>query len=283
MALRAKKPEQMDKRFKAFFFGGPGAGKTTAALQFPAPYVIDGERGTENYAKLINASGGAVFQTTDFDEVAAEVNSLSTEKHGYRTLVIDPTTTLETDLVMRAERRFGAGDMRVWGERDRQLRRLVNSLYRLDMNVVVISHGKIEYGDNMKKLGTTFDAWKRWPFVFDLALEIKKEGAKKRTATVTKTRLDAFPDGDTFEFSYAEIARRHGGDVLEREASPVSLATADECAEIRRLVSTVKLPDGTVDKWLAKAGVEEWEDMPSETIRKCIDYVQKMLSGKKAA
>ena len=67
--LRAKKPEAVQKRLKLFMFGPAGVGKTTAAIQFPNSYVIDCERGTENYDKLISESGSAVFQTTDIQEV----------------------------------------------------------------------------------------------------------------------------------------------------------------------------------------------------------------------
>ena len=48
MALRGKKPEAVEKRMKALFFGPAGVGKTTAAIQFPAPYLIDTDRGAEN-------------------------------------------------------------------------------------------------------------------------------------------------------------------------------------------------------------------------------------------
>ena len=59
--LRARKPEAVTKRLKLFMFGPAGVGKTTAAIQFPNSYIIDCERGAENYDKLIAASEG----TTD--------------------------------------------------------------------------------------------------------------------------------------------------------------------------------------------------------------------------
>ena len=55
--LRAKKPEAVTKRLKLFMFGPAGVGKTTAAIQFPKSYIIDCEKGAENYDKLITASG----------------------------------------------------------------------------------------------------------------------------------------------------------------------------------------------------------------------------------
>src|ERR1700757_788192 len=99
MALRAKPPEAVTKRLKLFMFGPAGVGKTTAAIQFPKSYVIDCERGTENYDKLITGSGSVVFQTTDIHDVIAEVKSLLTEKHDFRTLVIDPITPVYNDLL----------------------------------------------------------------------------------------------------------------------------------------------------------------------------------------
>jgi len=63
MALRAKKPTAKSKRLKLFMYGDAGVGKTTAGLQLPKPYIIDAERGTENYHKLINKVGGAVLHT----------------------------------------------------------------------------------------------------------------------------------------------------------------------------------------------------------------------------
>src|SRR5688500_19131191 len=78
MLLRAKKPEAVTKRLKLFMFGPAGVGKTTAAIQFPNSYIIDCERGTENYDKLITASGSVVYQTVDIHEVMAEVKALLT-------------------------------------------------------------------------------------------------------------------------------------------------------------------------------------------------------------
>ena len=75
MPLRGVKPTRIQKRLKVFLYGPPTSGKTTAAIQFPRPYLIDCERGAENdaYVALLNASNGAYFPTTDFDDMVAEV------------------------------------------------------------------------------------------------------------------------------------------------------------------------------------------------------------------
>ena len=39
----------MNRGIKAIIYGVPGVGKTTFAAQFPAPYILDLERGAERY------------------------------------------------------------------------------------------------------------------------------------------------------------------------------------------------------------------------------------------
>src|SRR5207248_9705955 len=97
--LRARKPHAVEKRLKLFMFGPAGVGKTTAAIQLPNSYVIDCEKGTENYDKLVTASRSVGFQTTDINEPIQEAKSHLTDKHEYRTLVIDPISTLHHHLL----------------------------------------------------------------------------------------------------------------------------------------------------------------------------------------
>jgi hypothetical protein len=282
MALRAKQPEAAPKRLKLFMFGGAGDGKTTAACQFPRPYIIDTERGTDNYGDLIKASGGAVFQSNDMSEVIAEVKSLLTEKHDYRTLVIDPITTAYNDLLDKCELKVGSEFGRHYGAANKEMKRLYNLLMAVDMNVVVTAHAKKEYGDNLKVIGKTFDGWKQLDYAFDLVIELSKRG-KKRVGRVTKTRIASFPDEEVFEWNYDAIKDRYDVNTLEREAATVALATAEQVAEINQMLGIVRLPDGTTDKWLAKAGVETWEDMPGEAIAKCLDYIKNRLPNVSAA
>jgi hypothetical protein len=274
--LRARKPEAVNKRLKLFMYGPAGVGKTTAAIQFPNSYVIDCERGAENYDKLITQSGSAVFQTNDINEVIAEVKSLLTVKHDYRTLVIDPITTVYNDLLEKSELKVGSDFGRHYGAANKEMKRLANLILALDMNVVVTAHAKKEYGDNLKVLGHTFDGWRQLDYWFDLVIELGKRG-KKRMAKVVKTRVDSFPDDEQFEWSYEAIKARYDASMLEKESTAVALATPEQVGEIKALLSVVRLPEGTTDKWFAKAGVETWEDMPADLLTKCIDYVKNRL------
>ena len=222
----------------------------------------------------MDANKSEVLHTNDVDEVVDEVRTLGVEKHDFRTVLIDPITMLEADLIEKAEKEYGAGDMRIWAKRDRKLKRLVNLLNRLDMNVIVTAHGKIDYGPNMTRLGTTFDGWKRWPFAFDLIIELERRGTE-RVAIVRGTRIETFADGEVFPWSYAEFQKRYPS--IDAESQPKALATAEQVAELNGLLAVVKLEEGTVDKWLVKAGVDALEDMAADVMAKCIAFVKAKL------
>src|SRR5579863_10164415 len=199
MALRGTKPELIQKRLKALFYGAAGVGKTTAAIQFPRPYLIDTEKGAEidQYTKLLQNAGGVVFQTSDFNELMSEIKALLTEKHEYKTLIIDPLTTLYNDLLDRSAIKNGTDFGRHYADANKQIKHLCTLLLRLDMNVIITSHSKNEYGQNMSVLGQTFDCYKKLDYLFDLVFEIQKRG-KDRVALIKKSRIEAFPDTETF-------------------------------------------------------------------------------------
>lgn len=287
MALRGKKPAAIQKRLKALFYSPAGGGKTTAAIQFPSPYLIDTERGAENdsYVKLLDQAGGAYYFTTDFDDMMSEVKELLTAEHNYRTLVIDPLTVVYNDLLDKSAKSLatkedpeGMAFGRHKAKADRQVKHLLNILLRLDMNVIITSHAKKVWGPGMVDLGNTFDCYAKLDYLFDLVFELQKRG-KDRVGIVRKTRCEPFPEGDVFPFCYDEIAERYGREVLERHAQAQQLASAEQVAEITRLVDTFKLPVETVDKWLDKAQSASFDEMPADAIQKCIDHLRKQIAA----
>lgn len=281
--LRAKKPETLEKRLKALFYGAAGVGKTTAAISFPRPYLIDTEKGAENsqYIKTLQDKGGVIFQTSDFDELMQEVRVLLTEKHEYKTLIIDPLTVLYNDLLDKSAAKNGTEFGRHYAAANNQIKHLLNLLLRLDMNVIITSHAKNEYGTDMKVIGTTFDCYKKLDYLFDLVFEIQKRG-KDRVGVIRKSRIESFPDGDQFPFSYDTIAERYGRDILERDAKPQELATPEQVKEIERLIELLKVPKEDWEKWQDKANSESWSEMPTISIQKCIDYLKSKLQGEVA-
>jgi hypothetical protein len=214
MALRGVQPEAMKKRLKCLVFGPAGVGKTTACIQFPKSYIIDCEKGCENYPNLVKKAGSVVFSTCDIDEVHAEIKSLLTEAHDYRTLVIDPITGIWNDLLDKSERKVGNEFGRHYGEAQKVIRKINNLILRLDMNVLMTSHQKVEYGPGLVKIGDTFDAWKRYDYLFDVVLQLTKTADGKRMATVVKQRLEPGTKGlpETFEWQYTNFVSFLGGE-----------------------------------------------------------------------
>lgn len=280
MALKAKKPTSTEKRLKALFYGEAGSGKTTAAISFPKVYLIDTEKGSINdqYVKLLNDGGGAVLHTNDFDELVNEVRALLSTEHEYKTLVIDPLTTLYNDLLEKSEKLVGNEFGRHYAHSNKQMKQLLNLLVRLDMNVIITCHSKNEYGANLAVLGKTYDGYKKLDYLFDLVIEIQKRG-KERVGMIKKSRIEHLPDGETFPFSYNTIADRYGRDILEKAATHEVLATDEQVAELKRLIELLKVPQETVDKWLIKSNAEEFTEMNTDTIAKCIEFLHKQIQG----
>ena len=276
MALRAKPPDVLSKRLKMFVFGAAGVGKTTACIQFPQSYIIDAERGAENYDRLINAGTSHVLQTTDEHDVIAEMKTLLSERHPFRTLVIDPITPLYDDLLEKCAASVGTEWGRHYGEANRHMKRMANLVMALDMNVIITAHAKVEYGENQTKLGNTFDGWKRLDYWFDLVIELQRRG-QQRIGRVVKTRIESFPDGQIFDWSYEAIRDRYGASIIERQAEAVEMARPEQVTELKDLLSVIRLPEGTVEKWLAKSQAESWEEMRAVDVAKCITYLRGQL------
>ena len=262
------------------FYGSAGVGKTTAAINFPRPYLIDTEKGAVNdgYIEILEDRGGAVFQTSDFDELVTEVKALLTEKHEFKTLVIDPLTTVYNDLLDKASLKVGTEFGRHYGEANKQMKHLCNLLLRLDMNVIITSHAKVVYGDNLSVIGNTYDCYKKLDYIFDLVFEIQKRG-ESRVAVIKKSRVKTFEDNSSFTFNYDEVSKKYGKKYLERDAVAEVLATEEQVLELKKIINLLKVDGEVVQKWLKKADSETIEEMNSKFIQKCIDYLKSKIEN----
>lgn len=292
MALKGKKPEAKEKRLKLFLYGPAGVGKTTAALQFPNSYVIDMERGTDYYADSINKSESAVLQTVSAEDIKNEIRALLTEKHDYRTLIIDPVTQLYNSLQDKWTRIFEKHSksdaaeiqdfgMRYWGRVKAEYKSIQRMLLSLDMNVIITSHQKDVYGAGMQKVGVGPDSMKGDSYVFDMVFRLDNVNGKriafteKERAEIGKNRFPA-----SFEWSYPNFLKFYGQEIIERAADPVAMSTKEQVAEVIRLLDVVKVDDETVSDWFTRADVESWEEMSGERIQKCIDFLKKKIEVK---
>jgi hypothetical protein len=270
-------------------YGPPGAGKTWAALEFPSVYYIDTEGGAdlEHYTAKLKTSGASYLGPNegacDFQTVLDEIQTLATTQHDRKTLVIDSFTKLfNTQIAITAEAMEKAGKEDAFGASKKQAiaytRRMISWFQKLDMNVVLICHQKSLWKDG-KEIGITFDGWDKLEYELHLALRIAKQGASRK-AYVGKTRLIPFPEGDAFDWSYADFSKRYGREVMETNAKPAELATPEQVVEFNALISRLKL-DASVRE---KLDAEDPADMEREKAEKWLAWLrnQDAAQGTKA-
>lgn len=289
--LKAKAPELTEPgKTKAMIYGASGVGKTWFVLSFPKPYMLDCEGGADlrHYQDRLKLAGGSYLGpsdgTLDFDFVIEQMQALATEKHEYKTLVIDSITKLyQTCIANEAER---LGDKDVFGASKKpaiaNMRRLVNWAMRLDMNIWFVAHETNEWGTDAKtgqrqEIGKMGDVWEKLIFELDLTLQAIKRGPQ-RLAIVRKSRLTGFPDAESFPLEYAEFATRYGKDFIESTPTIITLATAEQVAEIERLLSVVKIPEADVEKWFTKAKASTFAEFTTEQADGILSLLNKKLT-----
>jgi len=221
MQLRGIPPKETRRGLKLFIYGEPGTGKSYFCSQFKNAYFIDSEEGAKmsKYVENINNNKGVLFSTRKFNDLAQELVALSSIEHPYETVVIDSITPIYDDLVEEERERIKKEGRRAKISEEYQIansrfKKMVWLLLDLPMNVVITAHAKKEYSENMSVIGTTFDGYKKFAFMFDLVLEaILRKG--KRIAIVKKSRiLDLEPDQEIeFNFeTFSKIYRKESKD-----------------------------------------------------------------------
>lgn len=97
-----KKPVPEHKGVKYIIYGEKGLGKTTLALKFPSPVLIDAENGS-TYA---NANGSALsLEVNSYEDFCSVYKELKSMRHPYKTLIIDTIDWFE-DLICAYARKL---------------------------------------------------------------------------------------------------------------------------------------------------------------------------------
>lgn len=220
----------MNRGIKAIIYGVPGVGKTTFAAQFPAPYILDLERGAERYEVPHNSD---IETFSEFRQV------LATLPTGTGTVIIDTFDELEKMIVQHVMNRenvdslnkIGGGYGRGWLAVYEQFGQVISDLDRIrikqGMNIVLVGHSTIKHFEPADSAGYdryTFacyeknnDMLRRWSDItlfarFDSIVVEDGQNAKvksngKRVAyTVSNPCWDAksrwkLPEKIPFEFS----------------------------------------------------------------------------------
>ncbi len=286
--LKAKDPAVVTPgKIKMMTFSKSGIGKTWLSMDFPRPFYIDCEGGARlaHYQEKLKKAGGGYFGqedgALDFPSVIEQVTALATEKHNYHTVAFGSITKLyQTAIAIEAER---LGDKDAFGASKKPaiayMRRLVNWIQRLDMNVLFEAHEAVEWGKNptsgqREEIGQLPDVWDKLIYELDLTLRLEKRG-NSRVAVVRKSRLLGFPEGDTFPLEYAEFGKRYGKDFIESDVSSIVLANPDQVAEINKLLNLVKVEEKDLEKILSKANADSWAELTTEQATATIAWLKK--------
>jgi len=284
------------KKPKVLIYGPAGVGKTWISLDFPDVYYIDTEGGADlaHYRNKLRAAGGMYFGpdqgSLDFDTLIGQIEALATERHKYKTVVVDSISKVFNSAITDEQIRLGERDAFGASKKNpiRQMAKLLRWINRADITAVLIAHEKDLWGQSStgqrEAIGKTADAWEKLEYELHLVLRISKIGAgdnAKRYANIGKSRLPSFPEGTRFDWTYPEFSQRYGKDVIETAAVPVVLATPAEVKEIKDLLEIVKLPDGLDKKWLNAASAETWDEMSHDQIAACIGALKQRMANKK--
>jgi hypothetical protein len=292
--LRGKTPcTAAPGKTKGLIFGESGIGKTWFTLGFPAPYYIDTEGGAKGrqYQERLLAAGGAYMGpedgALDFDAVINEIKLLATETHGYKTLVIDSITKLFQICIANEQERLGDKD--AFGASKKPavgaMRRLINWVGRLDMNVWFVAHEVAEWGKNestgqREEVGKIPDVWDKLVYELDLGIRVIRRGkVYPSIGVVHKSRLTGFPLGETFKLDYPTFAERYGKGVIEAAPKAITLISEENANEIARLVAVLKVPETECEKVLTKAAASSWAELSEEHGAKTLAWLNNKIKG----
>jgi RecA/RadA recombinase len=288
MALRGKKPEKVKESKPKFIISGKsGVGKTYFALDFPNPYIIDTEGGAlrPQYIEKIQKNGGCYFGkeegSQDFKLVINEVKELVSNKHDYKTLIIDSFTYLYLLEAAQAEENGGSDFGRDKKEANKPTRQLIRWIEKLDMTVILICHAKEKWrrvGKEVISDGTTYDGYDKLEFMLDLWIEVEKKGVN-RFYTVKKSRIDAFKENEHYPLEYKKFCELYGNDIITRPISIIEIATKAQLDEIQKMLEVVKIPQDEIDKWFSKNQIESWEELNKEQAFNWLKYLNDKIKN----
>lgn len=209
-------------KIRLLLWGKWGVGKTTIALQFPKPAVLDLDGGAMLYGSKFTFD---VSRVADIVSIKNAIHWLVTNSHGYETLVIDPITIYYELLQKHWSDIFLA---RLSGSKQKKheffelgprehntirhdFRRLFNILADCDMHVVCTAREAPKYrpGGFMIADGVRPDCEKGLPYMFDTVLRLQYSDGK-HLATCESDKTESLPKGEAFEVSYKLLAEKLG-------------------------------------------------------------------------
>lgn len=286
-----QKARSLDKRLKLFLWGDSGVGKTTLALQFPKPVVIDLEGGADLYGEAFDFD---VLRASTADEAMDAVQWLHGNAHPHRTLVIDPITVYWdalqkkwSDIFLRRNKgskgyKFEFYDLqpRDWMTVKAEFKDFIRRLIALDMTVIVTARQKVQYAEGgfMKAIGETFDGEKSLPYLFDTIVRLYRDEKGRFLGECLKDRSNKLPRGE-FEVSYGRFEELFGKKTLARKARPTTFATDEQKRQIREQIAKFDMKPEQVARRLAAYGADSLDELTKESAEVILVKLQVASAG----
>ncbi len=286
-----KKATTLEKRVKLFLWGDSGVGKSVTSLQFPKPVAIDLEGGTDLYGDAFSFD---VLRANTPDEIMAAIDWLLTNKHSYRTLVIDPITVYWdalqkkwSDIFLRRNKgskgyRYEYYDLQVkdWLTIKAEFKEFIRKLIALDMSVIVTAREKTKYkeGSFMVAIGETFDGEKSLPYMFDTILRLYIDEKGRHMGSCIKDRSNKLPK-EAFECSYPVLEKLFGKGNLNRASKPMQYADEKQKAKIREYLQKFKLAPEQVERRLAAYDADSIDTLTHKNAEIIISKFQSAEAG----
>lgn len=280
-ALTAQRPERL-----IMLVSGPsGAGKSFFCACVPNALIYDTDvgGGLAAYDARIARNNSVRIEVSSYPQVIQDMKDRGKKLADYSTVIVDHLSVLQAEATARynpsGEKDFGAA-----GEKAaREWRRLRDMVRRFDFNLICCSHlkGKFERtGGKFEQVGVQADASKNIEGDFMIHLHLQETQQPPSQARRVKWRRD--PDDsrgkvpDFFNFTMETVLTIHGWP-LDYDRAEVEMASTQDMWKLEGLIDTVKLPEGTTEKWLAAANASEWSELTADQIKKAIAHCEKLI------
>lgn len=266
--------------------GESGSGKSFFVANLKNALIFDTDIGGGlSYADArIARNGSERIEVGSYLDVEAELRRRWRELGDFTTIAIDHLSTLQQEAVNRHNPNLAEGTFgREYDRANKEWRRIRDMARRGDFHLVCTSHMKTRY-ENNKASGVAPDASKNIEGDFSMVLYVRKGSGYPSQAHVQKWRRD--PEDArgripaTIPLTVEKFVEAHGHP-FEGARQEVPMATANQIAEIKLLIDVVKLPEGEIERWFAKAKADSWEEFTAADLQKCIDHLNGKLGKSK--
>lgn len=282
MTARKETMPLKPERVIALICGDTGTGKSFFIGNLRNALIFDTDigGGLAYLDARIARNGSERVEVGSYLDVIGELQKRRGRMANLTTLAIDHLTTLQQEAVLRYNPTFDDNTFGREHDRANKEWRKVRELVRWgDFHLFCTAHLKNQY--QAKKLtGITADASKNIGADFMQVLHLAPQVSYPATAMTIKWRRD--PEDTrgkvpaSFPLTLDKFIEIHGCP-LEGQRQELPMATAEQISQLEQFLTILKLPDGTTEKWLAKAKAESWAEFAAADLQKCIDYCQKQL------